>query len=132
MSSRLAHVDLEGLVMDIAVRDLRDQFITRAWSRCLYDGTYFSPECEFLNNSIAFSQKVVNGKVRMMAYKGNAYVLGRSSETSNLYSESDASMDSLEGFSPWDSTGYIEITALRLKKYGAQKLKDGEPLTKTA
>lgn len=36
----------------------------------------------------------------MMAYKGNAYVLGRFSETSNLYSETEASMDSLEGFSP--------------------------------
>jgi argininosuccinate synthase len=38
-------------------------------------------------------------------------------------------MDTLEGFSPSDSTGFIEITALRLKKYGLQKRKDGQPLT---
>jgi len=38
-------------------------------------------------------------------------------------------MDSLEGFSPSDSTGFIEINALRLKKYGLQKQKDGRPLT---
>jgi argininosuccinate synthase len=32
--------------------------------------------------------------------EGNAYTVGRSSETSNLYSEEDASMDSLDTFSP--------------------------------
>ena len=36
---------------------------------------------------MVFSQKNVTGEVRMMAYKGNAYVLGRSSDSSNLYSE---------------------------------------------
>ena len=38
-------------------------------------------------------------------------------------------MDSLEGFTPSDATGFIEINALRLKKYGLQKQKDGQPLT---
>jgi len=56
-------------------------------------------------------------------------VLGRSSDVSNLYDEQDASMDSLEGFNPSDSTGFIEINALRLKKYGLQKRKDGQSLT---
>lgn len=37
---RLAHLDLEGLVMDREVRDLRDQFATRAWSKQLYNGLY--------------------------------------------------------------------------------------------
>ncbi|KAL9134653.1 MAG: hypothetical protein Q9175_004159 [Cornicularia normoerica] len=127
--ARLAHIDLEGLVMDSHVRELRDQFVTRAWSRQLYNGMYFSPEREFVENSVIFSQRNVTGQVRMMAYKGNVYVLGRSSDASNLYSEQDASMDSLEGFSPSDSTGFIEINALRLKKFGLQKQKDGQPLT---
>lgn len=69
--SRLAHIDLEGLVMDSQVRDLRDQFVTRAWSRQLYNGMYFSPEREFVDNSVIFSQQTVTGQVRMMAYKGN-------------------------------------------------------------
>ena len=58
-------------------------------------------------------------------------MLGRSSDANNLYSEQDASMDSLEGFSPADSTGFIEIVAMRLKKYGLQKQKDGQPLTQS-
>ncbi|RMD42528.1 hypothetical protein DV735_g2596, partial [Chaetothyriales sp. CBS 134920] len=127
--ARLAHLDLEGLVVDSQVRELRDQFVTRAWSRQLYNGLYFSPEREFVENSIIFSQQNVTGQVRLLAYKGNVYILGRSSDASNLYSQEDASMDSLEGFSPGDSTGFIEILALRLKKYGLQKQKDGTPLT---
>ena len=58
-------------------------------------------------------------------------MLGRSSDASNLYSEQDASMDSLEGFSPMDTSGFIAIQAIRLKKYGLQKIKDGEPLSKS-
>ncbi len=57
--------------MDSQVRDLRDQFVTRAWSRQLYNGMYFSPEREFVENSVVFSQRNVTGKVKMMAYKGN-------------------------------------------------------------
>ncbi|KAI2617753.1 argininosuccinate synthase [Hypoxylon sp. NC1633] len=128
---RLAHVDLEGLVMDTKVRELRDQFATVSWSRMLYNGMYFSPEREFIDNSIQFSQQNVNGVVQMMAYKGNAYVLGRKSETSNLYSEEDASMDSLDTFSPMDTTGFIAIQAIRLKKYGESKIAQGQPLTKS-
>ena len=57
--------------MDSQVRDLRDQFVARAWSRQLYNGLYYSPEREFVENSIVFSQQNVTGQVRLMAYKGN-------------------------------------------------------------
>jgi argininosuccinate synthase len=128
--ARLAHLDLEGLVMDSKVRKLRDQFVTIEWSHCLYNGMYFTPEREFLENSIIFSQKHVTGEVRMSVYKGAAYVLGRKSDASNLYSQEDASMDSLETFQPVDTTGFIAIQAIRLEKFGLQKIKDGEPLSK--
>lgn len=109
---------------------MRDQFCTMEWSHALYNGMYFSPEREFLDHCIIFSQKSVSGQVRMRVYKGNAYVLGRSSDSSNLYSAQDASMDSLEGFSPMDTTGFIAIQSIRLEKYGLQKIKDGEALSK--
>ncbi len=128
--ARLAHIDLEGLVLDSKVRKMRDQFCTIEWSHALYNGMYFSPEREFVENSIVFSQRAVNGRVRMRVYKGAASVLGRASDSSNLYSQEDASMDSLEGFSPMDTTGFIAIQAIRLEKYGLQKIKDGEPLTR--
>ncbi|KAK7214273.1 hypothetical protein V2G26_021451 [Clonostachys chloroleuca] len=126
--ARLAHIDLEGLTLDSKVRELRDTFVTTAWSRQLYNGMYFSPEREFAENSVIFAQEGVNGTVKMMAYKGNAYTVGRSSETSNLYSEEDASMDSLDTFSPLDTSGFIAIQAIRLRKYGEAKIAQGKTL----
>ncbi|KAK0718059.1 argininosuccinate synthase [Lasiosphaeria miniovina] len=129
--ARLAHIDIEGLVMDSKVRELRDQFVTQAWSRQLYNGMYFSPEREFVEVALVASQKNVTGVVRMGVYRGSAFVLGRSSDASNLYSQEDASMDSLEGFSPEDTTGFIAIQAIRLKKYGLMKRQLGQPLSES-
>lgn len=78
---RVAHMDLEGLVLDRNVRALRDQFITPAFSSILYNGAYFSPECDFVTAAIPASQKTVNGTVRLKLLKGNVIVQGRSSST---------------------------------------------------
>lgn len=57
---------------------------------------YFSPESEFVEHAIKFSQRQVGGKVHLVAYKGWAYVVGPSSETSNLYSAEESSTDTLD------------------------------------
>ena len=101
---RQAHVDLEGLVLDGHVRSLRDQFVRHNWTQLLYDGKYFSPEREFLENSLVFAQQRVNGEVKLRLYKGNCDIWGRSSETEKLYSEEESSMDSLVDFSPEDTS----------------------------
>ena len=92
---------------------------------------YFTPEREFVEHAIKFSQRQVDGKVDLVAYKGCAYVVGRSSETSNLYSEDESSMDSLDmDWTVQDTTGFIAIQGIRVQKYGERKIKDGEPLTR--
>lgn len=85
---------------------------------------------ELLNNCIPFTQKDVNGTVKMRAYKGNAYTLGRSSPTSKLYDAEMASMDSITDFSPVATSGFIDIQAIRLKKYGQAKEEQGEKLSR--
>ncbi|KAI0109350.1 argininosuccinate synthase [Hypoxylon sp. NC0597] len=115
---RLAHISIEGLVLDGRVRSLRDN-LSKQWSELIYNGMYFSPERAFLQPSLDFAQQTVNGEVRLRLYKGNAYVLGRTSQE-KLYSEEDASMDSLTTFDPSETTGFITIQAIRLKKYGLQ------------
>jgi argininosuccinate synthase len=125
---RSAHIDLEGLVLDREVRALRDQFITFNYAKILYNGLYFSPEREFLEDSIVASQKNVNGQVRCRVYKGLFTVLGRSSETEKLYDASESSMDEIGAFSPADTTGFISVQAIRLKKYGDAKQAAGERL----
>ncbi|KAK8093589.1 hypothetical protein PG997_000274 [Apiospora hydei] len=128
---RLAHIDIEGMTLDSKVKSIM-AWIGNEWSQCLYNGMYFSPERELLENSIIFSQKHVHGTVNMMVYKGAAHVLSRSAPESNLYSEEQASMDTLEGFSPEDTSGFIAIQAIRLEKYGAAKIQQGEPLARSS
>jgi argininosuccinate synthase len=106
---RSAHIDLEGLVLDREVRALRDQFVTFNYARILYNGLYFSPEREFLEQSIVASQKDVNGQVRCRVYKGSFSVLGRSSETSKLYDASESSMDEIGDFAPSETGGFITV-----------------------
>ncbi|KAJ5216185.1 Argininosuccinate synthase [Penicillium cinerascens] len=125
---RAAHIDIEGLVMDREVRALRDQFVTFNYSKLLYNGMYFSPEREFLESSITASQKSVNGQVRCRAYKGNVSILGRSSETEKLYDMTESSMDEIGDFSPAETTGFINVSAIRLKKYGQMKAAAGEKM----
>ncbi|EEU40377.1 uncharacterized protein NECHADRAFT_91137 [Fusarium vanettenii 77-13-4] len=136
---RKLHLNLEGLVMDSKVRIIRDR-LSDDWAQCIYNarspfssssGMYFTPEREFVQQAISFSQKRVDGKVEALAYKGNIIIVGRSSETSNLYSEEESSMDTLDmDWSVEDTTGFINVNAIRIAKYGERKIRDGEPLSK--
>lgn len=123
---RSAHIDLEGLVLDREVRALRDQFVTFNYSKILYNG--LSPEREFLEGAITASQKSVNGQVHCRVYKGSFTILGRSSDTEKLYDASESSMDEIGDFAPSDTTGFISVQAIRLKKYGQSKQAKGERL----
>jgi len=127
---RAAHIDIEGLVLDREVRALRDQFTTFNYAKILYNGLYFSPEREFLEDSITSSQKTVNGSVRCRAYKGMFSVIGRWSDTEKLYDESESSMDEIGDFAPQDTTGFISVNAIRLKKYGNKMEEEGRSLVK--
>jgi len=116
--------------MDREVRSIRDSFITTNYSRILYNGVFFSPEMEFLQECITASQKHVNGAVRCQTFKGNFTVLGRWSETEKLYDASESSMDEIGDFQPSDTTGFISVMAIRLKKYGKAKEEAGESLVR--
>ncbi|PNP48424.1 hypothetical protein TGAMA5MH_00462 [Trichoderma gamsii] len=127
---RQAHLDLEGLVMDSKVRSIRDR-LSQDWLAAIYNGMHFSSEREFVQHAIEFSQRQVEGKVKLVSYKGCAYVVGRSSKTSNLYSADESSMDTLDmNCTPQDTPGFIAIQSIRIEKYGARKIKDGEPLAR--
>jgi len=122
---RKAHMDLEGLTVDRNVRALRDGFITVELSKILYNGFWFSPEREFVMAALPASQKSVNGLVRLALYKGNVIVEGRNSDE-GLYDEKESSMDELGGFTPDQTTGFITIESIRLKKWGQAREKAGK------
>ncbi|PWN37493.1 argininosuccinate synthase [Meira miltonrushii] len=120
---RAAHIGLEGLTMDREVRRVRDDLAKR-YSELLYYGYFYSPECNYVRACIIPSQVTVNGKVRLSLYKGNAMIIGRSSPET-LYSAELASMDTVEGFSPEATSGFIETSAIRIKSYGLSQTQKG-------
>lgn len=117
---RAAHMDLEGLTLDRNVRALRDQFVTTQLSQILYNGFFFSPEREFITAAIPASQKTVNGVVRLKLYKGNVVVEGRDADE-GLYDAKFTSMDEMGGFEPTATSGFIEISSIRIKAWGRAK-----------
>ncbi|KAE9406276.1 argininosuccinate synthetase [Gymnopus androsaceus JB14] len=122
---RAAHIDLEGLTLDRNVRALRDQFVSIEFSRILYNGHFFTPEREFITAAIPASQRTVNGVVKLKLYKGNVIVEGRES-SEGLYDEQQASMDELGGFEPSDTTGFIAIESIRIKKWAQANIAKGQ------
>lgn len=126
---RSCHVDLEGLTMDREVRALRDQFVTISYAKLLYNGMYFTPECEYVRKMIPLSQDTVNGVVRARVYKGSLTILGRYSDTEKLYDATESSMDELTGFAPEDTSGFISVQSIRIKKYGESAKEKGNTLT---
>ncbi|ESW99387.1 hypothetical protein KL918_001682 [Ogataea parapolymorpha] len=126
---RSAHIDLEGLTLDREVRSIRDAFVTPTYSKLLYNGMYFTPECEYVRSMIQPSQNTVNGLVRARCYKGSVTILGRSSSTEKLYDATESSMDELTGFQPQDASGFIAVQSIRIKKYGEKAREDGKVLS---
>ncbi|CAJ0913994.1 4222_t:CDS:2 [Entrophospora sp. SA101] len=116
---RAAHLDLEGITLDGQVRHLKEVNLSIPYGRVLYNGLYFSPEREFLSHSLEFTQRNVNGEVKIKLYKGNVIIEGRKAYGvgSKLYDMRESSMDEHGGLTPTDAGGFINTHAIRLRKW---------------
>jgi argininosuccinate synthase len=85
------------------------------FSEVIYNGFWYSPEMDFLLAAFAKSQEALDGTVTLKLYKGNAYVVARTSPTS-LYNQDLSSME-VGWIDQVDSRGFINISALRLKAH---------------
>ena len=99
------------------MRRIRDQLVTTKLSEILYYGFFFSPESQYVRSCIPPSQTTVNGTVKLSLYKGAVQIEGRSSEEL-LYDEKFSSMDEMGGFEPENTSGFIAVQAIRLKRFG--------------
>jgi argininosuccinate synthase len=116
---RTAHRDLETITLDREVMKIRDSLIPR-YADMIYNGFWFSPERELLQNTMDETQRTVNGTVRLKLYKGNCIPVGRKSEQS-LYQESFATFEEDNVYDQGDATGFIRLNGLRLRIQSLQK-----------
>uniref|UniRef100_H2VEZ4 Argininosuccinate synthase n=1 Tax=Takifugu rubripes TaxID=31033 RepID=H2VEZ4_TAKRU len=110
-----AHLDIETFTMDKEVRRIK-QGLGIKFSELVYNGFWYSPECEFVRHCINKSQENVEGKVQLSIFKGQVYILGRESPKS-LYNEELVSMDVQGDYDPCDASGFIRINAVRLREH---------------
>uniref|UniRef100_A0A671YR10 Argininosuccinate synthase n=1 Tax=Sparus aurata TaxID=8175 RepID=A0A671YR10_SPAAU len=110
-----AHLDIETFTMDKEVRRIK-QGLGIKFSELIYNGFWYSPECEFVQHCINKSQENVEGKVQLSVFKGQVYILGRESSKS-LYNEELVSMDVQGDYDPCDASGFIRINAVRLREH---------------
>jgi len=110
-----AHRAIESLTLDREVAHLKDELMPK-YASLVYNGYWWSPEREMLQEMIDASQKTVNGLVRIKLYKGNVTVVGRSSEENGLFDQSIATFEDDDGaYNQQDAEGFIKLNALRLR-----------------
>ncbi len=109
-----AHRAMESLTLDREVAHLKDELMPR-YAKLIYNGYWWSPEREMLQQMIDASQQYVNGVVRVKLYKGNVDIVGRKSDDS-LFDEDIATFEDDGGaYDHKDAEGFIKLNALRLR-----------------
>ena len=108
-----AHKAVESLTLDRKVLQLRDELAPR-YAEAVYNGFWFSPERQALQNFLDDIQQPVTGTARMKLYKGSVSVLGRKSSNS-LYREDVVTFEEDHVYDQADADGFIKLNALRLR-----------------
>ena len=109
-----AHRAVESITLDREAAHLRDQLMPR-YAAMVYNGYWFSPEREALQNFMDDIQQDVTGEARMRLYKGNAEVVGRRSLTRSLYDQATVSFEAGGAYDQADASGFIRLNSLRLR-----------------
>lgn len=109
------HRAMESITLDREVMHLKDELMPR-YAKLIYNGYWWSPERQVMQALIDASQNVVNGRVQLKLYKGGVSVVGRSSETDNLYDSTVATFEDDGGaYDQRDAAGFIRLNSLRLR-----------------
>jgi argininosuccinate synthase len=110
---RMAHQAVESITMDREVLHLRDSLVPR-YSSLIYNGFWFSPEMQILQETMDAAQENVWGTARLKLYKGSCQVVGRKSSRS-LYRTEYATFEEDTVYDQSDADGFIRLLGLRLR-----------------
>jgi len=110
-----AHRAIESITLDREVAHLKDDLMPR-YASLIYNGYWWSPERQMLQEMIDASQQTVNGEVRLKLYKGGISVVGRKSESDSLFDANIATFEDDAGaYNQKDAEGFIKLNALRMR-----------------
>ncbi len=113
-----AHRAIESITLDREVAHLKDELMPK-YAHLIYNGYWWSPERQLLQQMIDASQVTVNGEVRLKLYKGNITVAGRKSATDSLFDEAIVTFEDDRGaYDQKDAEGFIKLNALRMRIAG--------------
>lgn len=110
---------LESIVLE---RDLlhHKRLLAKKYARLIYDGKWFSPFREAIQNFSDTTDVRLNGEIRIKLYKGNAVVVGRRSPDS-MYLKELATYTDADEFTHSSAKGFIDLWGLPLKIWGRIK-----------
>ena len=104
---------LESLVLDAGLMHLKDALLSR-YAQLVYDGYWFSPEREALQQLVDYERHWLAGEVRLRLHKGNLSVLARTSPHS-LYDTEAVSFERAGDDSKADAGGFIRLHSMQLR-----------------
>ena len=109
-----AHKELESITLNPDVLDFKS-LVEKKWGKLVYQGFWFGPLKKALDSFIDSTQTSVNGKVKIRLHKGNAIVIGRSSENNSLYREDLATYSKDDIFNHEQAEGFIYMWGMSNK-----------------
>ncbi|PJZ46822.1 argininosuccinate synthase [Leptospira brenneri] len=111
----IAHRDLESITLDRDTQHKKDE-LSQEFARYIYNGQWYSNQMNALRAYMDYTQKYVNGTVRVKLYKGNCTVVGRKSNKS-LYNAGLSTFEKEELYNQYDAEGFINLYGLPMKEW---------------
>ncbi|MDJ0735949.1 MAG: argininosuccinate synthase [Nostocaceae cyanobacterium] len=113
-----AHRDLESLTLTADVTHYK-RGIEETYSQLVYNGLWYSPLKAALDAFIQKTQEKVSGNVRVKLFKGNATIVGRTSDNS-LYTPDLATYGAQDQFDHQAAEGFIYVWGLPTRIWAQQ------------
>ncbi|GAA6622371.1 argininosuccinate synthase [Scytonema sp. NUACC26] len=114
-----AHRDLESLTLTADVTHYK-RGIEETYSQLVYNGLWYSPLKTALDAFIQKTQERVSGTVRVKLFKGNATIVGRTSENT-LYTPDLATYGAEDKFDHKAAEGFIYVWGLPTRIWAQQE-----------
>lgn len=105
-----AHKALEKLTLDRATMSFK-KTVSEKYAQLVYDGLWFTPLKDALDQFVDSTQQVVTGKVKLKLYKGTCAAVASASPYS-LYNEEFVTFGEDHVYNQKDAEGFINLFAL--------------------